>query len=130
MKTSVYFIYIYIFLLLQRNSSGILPLQEGFFTGYDPTVKAALFNSFSTAALRMGHTLIRDQMELLIRGLDDQNQPEPIPTREFFDPSFLYQVIQGNSPYGLLFRGLYETPAQNVDKYVRYFYLHINALLK
>ena len=116
---------IYVYFLLQRESAGILPLTQGFFEEYDPTVLLRLFNVFSTAALRFGHTLIRDQFELLARGVAFQNQPEPVLTRDFFNPALFYEEIAAggrlNSPYGLILRGLVGRLAQQIDGYVRYF---------
>lgn len=92
-----------------------------------------LFNVFSTAALRFGHTLIRDQFELLARGVAFQNQPEPVPTRDFFNPALFYEEIEAGgslrSPYGLILRGLVGRRAQQVDGYVRYFNFKTNSLL-
>ncbi|XP_068680245.1 peroxidasin-like [Montipora foliosa] len=47
------------------EAAGILLEPAGtFFTRYDPHVFPDIFNSFSTAALRMGHTLIRGDFRL------------------------------------------------------------------
>lgn len=38
---------------------GILPLYDGFYQGYDSNVDASVSNAFTTAAFRMGHTLVQ-----------------------------------------------------------------------
>jgi len=38
---------------------GILPLYDGFYSGYDSNVDASVSNAFTTAAFRMGHTLVQ-----------------------------------------------------------------------
>jgi peroxidase len=42
--------------------SGLAALSSGFFTGYDDSVNPALFNEFAGAALRFGHSLVRNQL--------------------------------------------------------------------
>lgn len=42
---------------------GILPLYNGYYTGYDSGVDGSVSNAFSTAAFRMGHTLVQGQFE-------------------------------------------------------------------
>ena len=90
-------------------------LQEGFFTGYDPGVTAAMINSFSTAALRMGHTLIRNDFVLLNSRFQRMGfgDPSEIPTRTFFDPSRFF--VPGGNVFGGILIGLFRTRSQQVD---------------
>lgn len=76
-------------MILQLNRTGLL-LEQGnqTFTEYDPNVDPTIINSFATAALRMGQTLIRNDFVLLndlyqARGFGD---PTAIPVSDFFNP--------------------------------------------
>ena len=70
--------------------------SEGqFFNGYDPKQDTQMFNVFSTAVLRMGHTLIRDVFKLFSFSESRRNRPRLIfrgfiPTRQFFDAGLLF----------------------------------------
>ena len=104
-----------IMFLFQRRNAGILLEPRGqFFTGYSPLVSPAIFNVFSTAALRMGHTLIRGEFQLDVRGSNNANDPE-LNVRDFFNPAPLFEKIQGFNPYGLIIRGLTLRPAHEID---------------
>lgn len=41
------------------NLYGLNLLTEGYYEGYDPNCNAGIFNEFSTAAYRFGHSLVR-----------------------------------------------------------------------
>ena len=79
----------------------MLAANGTFFDGYDPFIKASMFNVFSTAALRIGHTLIRETFTLAdgVRGADRLN--ESVVT--FFDPAVLYELELGVNPYTAIY---------------------------
>ena len=87
-----------------------------FFDGYDPFIKASMFNVFSTAAFRIGHTLIRETFTLAdgVRGVDRLN--ESVVT--FFDPAVLYELDLGMNPYTGIYLGLAMERALEFDRYV------------
>ena len=50
------------FLPLIIGDSSLAPLStSSYYTGYDSTINPSLYNEFSSAAFRMGHSLIRQQ---------------------------------------------------------------------
>lgn len=104
-----------VFLFQRRNAGVLLEPRGEFFTGYDPHVSPAMFNVFSTAALRMGHTLIRGEFQLDVRGSNNANDPE-LDSGDFFNPAPLFEKIQGFNPYGLIIRGLALDPAHEIDQ--------------
>ena len=99
-------------LLFQRRSSGLLLEPDGtFFTGYDPTVNPEMRNPFSTAALRMGHSLIRNTFAL--RPVSAFNQPSSIQVSDMFNPIRFYEE---ENVYGGIFEGLTRLEARNFDQ--------------
>lgn len=81
------------------------------YTGYDDTVNPGIANEFSTAAFRLGHTMLSPQ--LLRVGLDDNGEAtrEEIPLRDaFFTPA---NVI--DEGVDSLFVGLNQQQAQELD---------------
>ncbi len=53
-----------------HEQNGFLPLKNGFFNGYDRSVNPALYNEFAAAALRFGHSLVRNKLNRF----DSKNQ--------------------------------------------------------
>ena len=90
-----------------------------FYTQYDPTASSQMLNSFSTAALRMGHTLVRNRFDLR-----DQNFRRggfgrtgfAIPTADFYIPAPFFE--EGNNPFGGILLGLVLFRAQQIDRSV------------
>ena len=103
-------------LLLQREREGLLLEPPGqFFEGYNPSKNPEMINSFSTAALRMGHTLIRNTFVLLNSRFRAQGFSQQfIPVRDFYNPAVFFR--EGNNPYGGILLGLVGRLAQQVDR--------------
>ena len=102
--------------LFQRDNAGLSLVPDGqFFTGYDPTVNPEMINSFSTAAFRFGHSLIRNAFALLDRRFSRQGFGEPtdIPTRDFFNAERFFRP--GNNAYGGILLGLIRQLSQQID---------------
>ena len=79
------------------------------YEGYKPNVNSSIATEFSTAAYRIGHTLINDDVELLDN--DGKELEEPLALAEaFFNPSVLKAV--GPDP---LLKYLATDNAQEVD---------------
>ena len=87
-----------------------------FFGGYDPFVKASMFNEFSTVGLRLGHTLIRETFTIAdgVRGVDRLSES----TVTFFNPEVLYELNLGVNPYTGIYLGLALERALEFDRYV------------
>lgn len=45
-----------------HSDKELAPLENGFFTGYDPNINPSLYNEFAAAGLRFGHSLVRNQL--------------------------------------------------------------------
>ncbi|XP_071168682.1 salivary peroxidase/catechol oxidase-like [Mytilus edulis] len=87
-----------------REQFGLVPLLDGHFTGYDSTVRPMIRNSFSSAAYRMGHSLIRDKFAFPSSAFDlhvHLNKPDLL-----YEPSGIERCT----------RGMYENPAQTIDE--------------
>lgn len=104
-------------MILQLNRTALL-LEQGnqTFTEYDPSVDPTIINSFATAALRMGHTLIRNDFIFLndlyqARGF---GHTTAIPVSDFFNPFRLFQP--GPNVYGGLMVGLNGRSMQRFDR--------------
>lgn len=90
-------------LLLGRG--GLAP-----YAGYDPTGEAGIFNEFSTAAYRLGHTLLSDELLRLDEGLRPLSAG-PLPLKDaFFNPGELLEG--GIEP---LLRGAARQTCQELD---------------
>ena len=95
----------YVCLAFQRVNAGVKLEPDGqFFEGYDPSARPAMINSFSTAALRMGHTLIREDFTL-DNGIRPVRNLSTVAV-DFFKPEVLFNESIGVNPYGAIFRGL------------------------
>lgn len=106
----------FMLLSLQRNSTGLLLLQGNqTFDQYSPNISVQMINSFSTAAFRMGHTLIRQDFPLLNPNFQRNGfgQPDAILTRDFFNPSRFYQP--GRNVFGGILLGLARIRARQFD---------------
>lgn len=94
-----------------------------FYNGYDPAARSEMFNGFSTAALRMGHTLIREDFALNNGTRPMRNLPRI--GVDFFRPEALFHEagIGGFNPYGAIFRGLVLDSTFQFDAYVYFHFL-------
>ena len=87
-----------------------------FFDGYDPFVQASMLNEFSTVALRLGHTLIRETFTIAngVRGVNRLSES----TVTFFNPEVLYELNLGVNPYTGIYLGLALERGFDFDRYV------------
>ena len=92
------------------NAAGIGP-----YTGYNPTVNAGTSSMFSTAAYRVGHTLLSPQIQRL--DANGQSIPEgPLQLRDgFFDPAPPLVLAHGIEPF---LRGVAAQKSQELDNKV------------
>ena len=82
------------------------------FRDYNPAVNPTIPNSVAAAALRFGHSTIRNQFSRF----GDMHRVFPsINVKDFHNPEFIYEVNNGGID-GIL-RGLALDPAQNIDGY-------------
>ena len=86
----------------------------GPYRGYNPNADASLPTELSTAAYRMGHSLVRPSLPRL---LDDYMTSIPAGEQPlaFFEPVDKYNKSLGTDP---LLRGLLTAPARRRDEYV------------
>ena len=78
-----------------------------------------MINSVSTAALRMGHTLVRNTFLLRnsrFRSSGFGKTGSEIPVADFFIPTPLFE--EGNNPFGGILFGLVTSRGEAVDGYV------------
>lgn len=65
-------------------------LSENF--QYDPSCDATIFNEFSSAAYRLGHTLLKPMLKRMTSGYKTSSVKKPIRLRTaFFNPDVLYE---------------------------------------
>ncbi len=80
------------------------------YKGYNPWVNPSISNEFSTAAFRVGHTMLSPQL-LRVDGPGKPDKVEKIPLQDaFFDPDEIY-----NNGIDSLLRGLSHQKAQEID---------------
>ncbi|KAF0302265.1 Chorion peroxidase [Amphibalanus amphitrite] len=77
------------------SAHGLLPLRSGFSNLYDPLVDASMSNSFSSAAFRFGHSMVRDVYDLI--NAEGQVFRSINITRTFFDPSIITESLVGHA---------------------------------
>ena len=84
------------------------------YAGYNPFVDATIPNSFSAAAFRVGHSLIRSQFERLDR---DYRRLDigPLPLRNAFNNPLAFYESLGTDP---ILRGLTVVKANPVDEFL------------
>jgi hypothetical protein len=83
----------------------------GPYTGYDPTVNASVSNIFSTAAFRVGHTMLPSQ---LLR-LDDHGEVIPEGNIALRDAFFSPSRITGEGGIDPILKGLASQVQQEID---------------
>ena len=83
------------------------PGAIGSYNGYDPKVAPTIANDFSTAAFRVGHTMLPSN---LLRVDASGRQSQVSLARAFFRPSLI--EAHGISPF---LRGLAQLPAEEID---------------
>ena len=103
---------LYLLCYQKRNDEGILLESSGrFFSGYDPNVRATTLNAFAAAALRMGHSLIRQTFGQFSKAFVRLGE---INTTTFFNPDLLY-TLRNNGIDGISL-GLIKEPSQKFDR--------------
>lgn len=93
------------------DAFGLNLLTTGRFTGYDASVDPSIPNSLAAAAMRFGHSTIRNDFGRV--GKDSQLFPD-IPVREFLNPEFVYDTEFGG--VDSIMRGLAKDEANEVDR--------------
>lgn len=84
---------------------------------YDPTVNPTIFNAFSTAAYRFGHSTLNEDLLRLDENLEPLADPLPL-ARAFFVAEYLIDPAMGGMGIEPFLRGLATQRAQEVDTLV------------
>ncbi|OWA53437.1 Peroxidasin-like protein [Hypsibius exemplaris] len=78
---------------------GLTPLQSGRFQGYDVSVDASLTNEFSTAAFRVGHSMVHDKLPRLNEKFDAIGQISVHTTflkaSQFYKEGIVDELVRG-----------------------------------
>ena len=82
------------------------------FRDYNPAVNPTIPNSVAAAALRFGHSTIREHFS---RVGENFLQFPRIEVKDFHNPEFIYEVNNGG--VDSIMRGLANDVAQNIDRY-------------
>ncbi|HMN42804.1 MAG TPA: peroxidase family protein [Phycisphaerales bacterium] len=90
------------------------PGRVGPYTGYDAGVNAGIATEFSTAAFRIGHTMVNGTILRLDAGGGSIPQGPLTLRNHFFSPS----VVMNEGGISPVLRGLIAQPAQEVDVHV------------
>ena len=80
------------------------------FRDYDRNLDPSIPNSMSAAALRFGHSTVRNTFS---RVAENNRRFQSLWVKEFHNPEFLYDVDNGG--IDSIIRGLFTDPAQNID---------------
>jgi len=101
-----------IFLLQRKKTQISLEPAGTFFSDYDPSLNPTLINSFATAALRIGHSMIRQRFS---QTTDQFTQRRLIPTSSaFFNPTSLFS--SSSDGIGEILQGLVAQASRGVDR--------------
>ncbi|CAL8121494.1 unnamed protein product [Orchesella dallaii] len=91
---------------------GILPLYDDYYNGYDSAIDGSVSNAFTTAAFRMGHTLVQGTFNLQS---GSGNVVGRLQLRDFFNNPHL---LRQPGVIDLLNKGLLTQPIQKFDNFV------------
>ncbi|XP_067034092.1 peroxidasin-like isoform X2 [Acropora muricata] len=98
---------------LRKKARISLEPSGTFFNDYDPSLNPTLFNSFATAALRIGHSMIRQSFS---QTTDQFTQRRLIPTSSaFFNPTSLFS--SSSDGIGEILQGLVAQASRGVDRF-------------
>ena len=94
------------------NLYGLNLLTEGYFEGYDPNCNAGIFNEFSTAAYRFGHSLVRPFFPRVDTSFAEK---QPILMRSSFFNSEMLMEFQAIDE---VMRGMFISPMEGLDQFI------------
>ena len=94
------------------NLYGLNLLNEGYFEGYDPNCNAGIFNEFSTAAYRFGHSLVRPFFPRVDTSFAEK---QPILMRQSFFNSEMLMEFQAIDE---VMRGMFISPMEGLDQFI------------
>ncbi|ODM96552.1 Chorion peroxidase [Orchesella cincta] len=102
------------------EKAGVVPLTKGYYKGYDPKIDASIANAFSSAAFRMGHTLVQG----LVRLIDEMGRDNEVSVISQNDENTV-RTRQPNQVDKWL-RGMAQQPTQSYDPFITE---HLNGRL-